>query len=135
MYDQEGLETDLPESEFFSILLDGDVIGFVSFGADAQVPGGDYSLEALDIGMGLMPVHTGHGVGTRAMRLAIEQGSLAHPGTRMRATIAIWNERALNLARRAGFVEQSRFMRVAEGFEPIEFEVLIRDANPHHEAI
>ena len=34
-----------------------------SFGIDAQVPGGDYSAQALDVGLGLRPDHTGQGLG------------------------------------------------------------------------
>ncbi len=42
----------------------GEMVGFCSFGEDAQVPGGDYRVEALDIGMGVRPDLTGRGLGT-----------------------------------------------------------------------
>ena len=40
----------------------GRLVGFCCFGEDAQVPGGDYSLPALDIGLGLHPDLTGRGL-------------------------------------------------------------------------
>src|SRR5690242_1802654 len=44
--------------------LDGEVVGFCCFGADARVLGGDYAdTDALDIGLGLRPDHTGRGLG------------------------------------------------------------------------
>ncbi len=39
------------------------LVGFCSFGVDGQVPGGDYSADALDIGMGIRPDLTGQGRG------------------------------------------------------------------------
>ena len=33
----------------------GDFVAFCCFGWDAQVPGGDYSVEALDVGLGVRP--------------------------------------------------------------------------------
>ena len=36
---------------------------FCTFGTDAQVPGGDYSEDALDIGVGVRPDLTGRGKG------------------------------------------------------------------------
>ena len=40
-----------------------ELVGFCSFGQDAQVPGGDYRIDALDIGLGIHPDLTGFGKG------------------------------------------------------------------------
>ena len=45
----------------------GELIGYRCFGADAQVPGGDYSAAALDMGGGLRPDLTGQGLGRRIL--------------------------------------------------------------------
>ena len=43
-------------------LVDGaEVVGFCTFGRDAQVPGGDYTVDALDVGLGVKPSRTGSG--------------------------------------------------------------------------
>ena len=40
------------KNAFFATLnLQGELEGYCSFGSDGQVPGGDYSAEALDIGI------------------------------------------------------------------------------------
>ncbi|MGG6238326.1 hypothetical protein ACQ4N7_06760 [Nodosilinea sp. AN01ver1] len=42
------------KNAFYAILnVYEELEGYCSFGADGQVPGGDYSTEALDIGMGM----------------------------------------------------------------------------------
>ena len=42
---------------------DGSLVAFCSFGEDARVPGGCYTEEALDIGIGVRPDLTGQGLG------------------------------------------------------------------------
>ncbi len=42
---------------------DDELIGYCSYGADARVSGGDYSEEALDIGLMVKPELTGRGRG------------------------------------------------------------------------
>ena len=61
-----------PKNAFFTILNQrGELYGYCSFGADGQVPGGDYSEQALDIGMGIKPDLVGQGNGKRyAMAIA-----------------------------------------------------------------
>jgi len=40
----------------------GRLLAFCSFGEDARVPGGDYSLDALDLGLGVAPELRGQGL-------------------------------------------------------------------------
>src|ERR1700685_2395092 len=50
-----------PASGYFALTGKGTLIGFRSFGADGQVPGGGYDTSALDTGGGLRPELTGRG--------------------------------------------------------------------------
>ena len=53
-----------PENNVYAMFdQDDKLIGYCSYGEDAQVPGGDYSEEALDIGLMLKPELTGQGMG------------------------------------------------------------------------
>ena len=64
-----------PELHFHAIMnLQQEFVGFCSFGADGQVPGGDYSLAALDIGLGMKPEYTGRGLG----RQPVDQSNPHH---------------------------------------------------------
>ena len=68
-YSPENFERDLayhldPANNLYSMYRDGELIGYCSYGRDAQVPGGDYSDDALDIGMMIKPELTGQGQGS-----------------------------------------------------------------------
>ena len=69
-----------PASGFFALLDTGTLpdtgtlIGFRSFGADGQVPGGSYDSAALDTGGGLRPELTGQGLGRVAITTGLNFG-------------------------------------------------------------
>ncbi len=88
----------------------GDLLGFITFGADGQVPGGDYSAEALDIGMGIRPELTGQGQGHAFISAAIEFAFNAYQPTMLRTTVATFNKRAQRLCLRAGFTIVDEFV-------------------------
>jgi ribosomal-protein-alanine N-acetyltransferase len=49
-----------PQNAYHTITDEhGDLVAYCCFGLDAQVPGGDYSAAALDIGLGVRPDLTG----------------------------------------------------------------------------
>lgn len=101
----------------------GHVVGFCSFGADGQVPGGDYTEEALDIGMGVAPEYTGRGLG-RTFAAAVIDFALAHYAPRrLRVTIAAFNERAQRVWLALGFQPVARFGSASSG---LPFVVLTR---------
>ena len=43
-----------PKWQFHGVEYDRQLVGYASFGADGQLPGGDYTAPALDIGLGWM---------------------------------------------------------------------------------
>jgi ribosomal-protein-alanine N-acetyltransferase len=87
----------------------GDLIGFCTFGPDARVPGGDYSVEALDIGLGIRPRGTGRGHGSRFVATVLEFAATTFRPDTMRVTISEWNTRALRVWEGAGFQRIQRF--------------------------
>lgn len=89
----------------------GVLVGFCSFGKDGQVPGGDYSDDALDIGMGVRPDLTGQGLGQHFASVVVEFACSHYAPSSLRVTIAAFNTRAQRLWQRLGFQPTSYFCR------------------------
>jgi RimJ/RimL family protein N-acetyltransferase len=89
---------------------------------DAQVPGGDYGEDALDVGCGIRPDLTGQRLGPTVIQTALDFGRRQWHPSRFRATIAAFNERAQKAARRVGFEQVSTFERSSDGLPFIIFE-------------
>lgn len=87
----------------------GGLVGFCSFGIDGQVPGGDYSEEALDIGLGMRPELTGRGLGNNFFDSILKYAARTLNPVRYRLTVANFNRRAINLYGKFGFTLQSEF--------------------------
>lgn len=103
----------------------GEFIGFVCYGEEARVPGGDYRPEALDVGCGLHPHLTGQGLGPKVIRAALRFGRERLGARRFRATVAAFNLRAQRATARAGFRESARFERPSDGLQFVVFELEI----------
>jgi ribosomal-protein-alanine N-acetyltransferase len=88
----------------------GQLVGFVTFGSDAHVPGGDYAREALDIGLGIDPELTGKGNGKRYIEAAVVFADATFGVQRMRVTIAANNVRAQRAWKSVGFVQTDDFL-------------------------
>lgn len=117
-----------PESPHFSVTDDrGELIGFLSIGVESQVPGGDYSQPAVDIGIGLRPDQTGRGLGRIVIQQFIDE--IITPGDYpplLRATIAAFNQRSLKTFRSLGFRVASTFM-TRVGDRDVEWVIVTRD--------
>lgn len=100
-----------PDYHFLAMIRQpGDeLVGFCSFGEDGQVSGGDYSIAAVDIGMGVHPDYTGRGLGAMFAGVAIDYALAAFAPSRLRVTIAEFNRRAQKVWQRHGFVPVQRF--------------------------
>ncbi len=99
-----------PQNNFYAMKDDkGDLVGFCSFGQDGQVPGGDYSVDALDIGMGIRPDLTGRGFGIDFVNSILDFARERFEPPRLRVTIAVFNKRAQRVWRKAGFQTVGRF--------------------------
>jgi [ribosomal protein S18]-alanine N-acetyltransferase len=102
-------------SGFFALVRGDELIGFRSFGADGQVPGGDYDESALDTGGGLRPDLTGKGLGRQAIATGLEFGRREFAPPAFRVTVASFNERALRVVRSLGFRAVASFPALADG--------------------
>ena len=90
----------------------GEIVGFCSFGADGQVPGGDYRTAALDIGMGIHPDLTGQGLGHNFGQAVIDFACSHCAPTQLRVTIATFNARAQRVWQQLGFQPVASFASV-----------------------
>ena len=114
-----------PQNGYFAITDGkGTLLGFCNFGEDARVPGGDYSLDAMDIGMGMRPDLTGQGNGNLHASVVFDFAMINYPGQQHRVTIAEFNQRAQRLCRKLGFKQVARFERERDG---LPFVVMIRN--------
>lgn len=112
-----------PASGYFALTDEGTLIGFRSFGADGQVPGGAYDTSALDTGGGLRPELTGRGLGREAIAAGLDFGRRQFAPPAFRVTIATFNARARRVVVTLGFRNIGRFQASADGRS---YEMLIR---------
>jgi ribosomal-protein-alanine N-acetyltransferase len=112
-----------PASGYFALVDREELIGYRSFGADGQVPGGDYDSLALDTGGGLRPDLTGQGLGREAIGTGLRFGREQFAPRAFRVTVAAFNERALRVVASLGFVAVGSFVSLADGRR---FEMLVR---------
>jgi ribosomal-protein-alanine N-acetyltransferase len=117
--DQETIQYVLDPQNCFHGLFDkaGDLIGFCSFGTDGQVAGGDYRLEALDIGMGIHPDHIGQGLGKEYVSAVLAYALDKFDPRCFRVTIAGFNRRAQRVWEGNGFQKAQHFTHKASGRE------------------
>ena len=101
------------------------LIAFRCFGEDAQVGGGDYSADALDMGGGLRPDLTGQGLGPQIMRAAMTFARPLFAPRAFRVTVAGFNQRARRACEKAGYGEVQQFVASHTG---ISFVVLMQNA-------
>jgi RimJ/RimL family protein N-acetyltransferase len=93
-----------PQNSFYQMRGEGgELVGFCSFGKDGQVPGGNYSLDALDIGMGMHPDLTGAGRGSTFASAVLEFALDRYRPSAFRVTIAAFNQRAQRVWEQQGF--------------------------------
>lgn len=101
-----------------------ELIAFRCFGTEAQVPGGAYPEEALDMGGGLRPDLTGRGLGRHVLAAAIQYAARAYQPACYRVTVAAFNHRARKSCDYVGFRYARSFHRPSDG---MEFAILLRE--------
>lgn len=123
---EEGVEFILdPQNNYYSITDgDGDLIAFCCFGSDARVAGGDYRLNALDIGLGVRPDLTGKRNGSIYVNAVIDFARGKFSPDLFRVTIAQFNKRALRVWEKAHFRPVEVFQR---NLDNMSFVVLVRE--------
>ncbi len=93
----------------------GTFIGLCTFGKDGQVPGGDYSAPALDIGLAIHPDQTGQGRGSAYVQAVLHFARQTFDPPALRVTIAAFNQRALYVWEKAGFRRGQQFEFTGKG--------------------
>ena len=115
-----------PDFNYYAVLDEqGKLIAFRCFGKDAQVPGGDYRADAVDMGGGLRPDLTGQGLGPRVMNAAMDFARPMFAPKAFRVTIAEFNLRAQRACEKIGYVSVQKFLSL---HSQIPFVVLMRKA-------
>ena len=105
-----------PEYRYHAILSQsGELLAFCCFGIDAQVPGGDYAAEALDVGLGVRPDLTGRGSGSAFVSAVIDYAQHTWSPRAIRVTIAEFNTRAQRVWKKAGLRRVQRFESTHSG--------------------
>lgn len=107
-----------PTNNVYAMFDERDIlIGYCSYGKDAQVPGGDYSEDALDIGLMIKPELTGQGLGSAFAGNVIKNGLDKYDPTKLRVTIAAFNKRAMRTWGKNGFRQTQEFEREGDGMK------------------
>lgn len=112
-----------PQNAYHTITDEhGNLVAYCCFGPDGQVPGGDYSSAALDIGLGVRPDLTGQGYGLTYVNAVLDFARRTFSPTAFRVTIAEFNKRARRVWEKAGFQPVQTFQRSGDG---VPFVILV----------
>ena len=127
---EELLDAKKRQDYFAAFSGDGDeLVGFLCFGAEAQVPGGPYGDgDELDVGLGLRPDLTGKGLGLPFLLSGLEFARRGFSPAGFRLSVATFNERAMRVYERAGFRRGDVFTRFGTGGVEQPFLVMRREA-------
>lgn len=105
-----------PDNAYYSITnSNNELVAHCCFGAEARVSGGNYSVEGLDIGLGMHPKLTRRGLALRAINAILNFGRATFAPSLFRVTIAEFNKQALRISEKAGFEAVQRFQREQDG--------------------
>ncbi|APC47855.1 GNAT family N-acetyltransferase [Virgibacillus halodenitrificans] len=114
-YDMEADEEDLNEfldeearaSNYFVVINANELIGFFCFQKlDANI---------IDIGLGMKPQLTGQGNGEDFLKTGIEFGINKYKPATITLSVANFNERAINVYKKVGFVPEETFKQDTNG--------------------
>ncbi len=105
--------TDL-RNNYFTLHFGEILVAFFCIGSDSRVPGGDYSVDAIDIGLGIAPDCVGRKISREVIPRVLEE---CRHGKVWRVTIAEWNLRAIAAWRRFGFTKTMDFLRTGDSMK------------------
>lgn len=112
---------ELLDNPYYAVLNpDNELVGFFCIGNAAQVPFGStvgaYDEDMSDIGIGMNPAITGQGFGTPFFSFILSYIQETYGLDAIRLTVAIFNERAIHLYTKLGFVKKVEFNRDSTEF-------------------
>ncbi len=104
-----------PANGYFALVNEeGDLLGTCNFGADGQVPGGQYDDSAIDVGISMRPDLTGQGLGHIYAGVVFDFARQQFPGQKLRVTIAEFNGRSQRVCEKHGFHVTQHFLRPSD---------------------
>lgn len=126
LYSMDGSKEAIDEfmgGTYYSVCnKDDELIGYFCFGETAQVPGGRVNNlyegdRNIDIGLGLRPDLTGKGIGLNFINSGIEFAVNKFSPLTIRLTVATFNDRAIRVYERAGFIRNAVFINISPSGE------------------
>jgi RimJ/RimL family protein N-acetyltransferase len=114
-----------PDYHYYRIAEGGDpLVAYCCFTLDARVAGGDYALDAVDLGLMVRPDLNGQGRGGEFARAVLAFAQRTFPQRLWRVTIAEFNQRAQRVWQKLGFRRVQTFARRGDG---LTFGVWVKD--------
>lgn len=116
-YDNEPSQESLVEmlNETYYVVLDNksELIGFICTGGSAQVENDTYAYSEgfIDIGIGMKPELTGRGHGTPFFTFVLNYINKMFGKSPYRLTVAEFNQRAIRLYEKLGFIKEDTFVK------------------------
>ena len=113
----------------YSVVLNQnrELVGFFCVGTSAQVPLGEkvgaYTEDIIDIGLGMAPAFTGRGNGLIFFSFVLETLGKTYGNVPVRLTVATFNQRAIHLYEKCGFIKEMEFTT-----DSAEFQTMRRDS-------
>lgn len=109
----EGME-EILDGSYYALVNDfKELVGFFCIGEAAQVPIGNqygvYTEDLVDIGLGMNPALVGKGNGFQFCSYILNFIEQDYKSTQFRLTVAKFNQRAIHLYKKLGFVFESEF--------------------------
>lgn len=113
MDDSEESISELLNGEYYYVMNELNLlVGYICTGGAARVPGGYsagiYEDVFLDIGLGLKPEYTGLGKGLDFLAAALNFLNKRFNTNKYQLVVAEFNERAINVYERIGFIKGAR---------------------------
>jgi [ribosomal protein S18]-alanine N-acetyltransferase len=109
----ESLQEMLDGSYFAVVNDENKLIGFFCIGKSAQVPAGKqvdaYTKDYIDFGLGMKPDLTGKGNGYKFCSFILDSIQNKYNNKPIRLTVAKFNNRAIHLYEKLGFVKEKEF--------------------------
>jgi [ribosomal protein S18]-alanine N-acetyltransferase len=127
-YDIAGFK-ELFENNYSVVLNQNrELFGFFCVGSSAQVPSGEkvgaYTEDIIDIGLGMAPAFTGKGNGLIFFSFILETLCKTYGNVPVRLTVAAFNERAIHLYEKCGFIKEMEFATVSAKFQTMRRDSL-----------